>query len=198
MARVGSERSVTSWLCHSGAVHGAVVLALTVVVSYTPSDAEAGTPYSRGKVTARRNGHALRVAVGGRRDPDYLATKNGPKDRRGNIRIGDRYVDSLHYRAYRQCESDGDRWAFNRNDADAGGPRFSYYQFARSTWHYAGGYANRRRRDPFNLPWNAPLWYQTYRVKRLFQKEFVRGPGKAWRYPPLTHVGSCRDELKGR
>lgn len=123
---------------------------------------------------------------------------SGPIDWQGNPAIGDPYIDSLNFRALATCESvtpGGDPTAYAPNDSDGGGARYGAYQAASGTWHYAVDLNNDPGRDLYQDPRNAPLWYQTYREKRLMLKELIRGPGSAWRYPPETHHKTCGERL---
>jgi hypothetical protein len=141
--------------------------------------------------------HVLRAPILGPIAPRY-ATYSGPTDWQGNPAIGDPYVDSLNFVALATCETGvrgGSSQAYKPNDNDGGGARYGAYQAAAETWHYAVDLNNDPVRDRYQDPRDAPLWYQTYREKRLMLKELIRGPELAWRYPPETHHLTCGGQL---
>jgi hypothetical protein len=129
--------------------------------------------------------------------PKY-ATYSGPTDWQGNPAIGDPYIDSLNFLALARCETGvrgGNSRAYSPHDPDGGGARYGAYQTAAVTWHYAVDLHNDPGRDPYQDPRDAPLWYQTYREKRLMLKELIRGRGSAWRHPPEAHHLTCGEQL---
>ncbi|MGZ8766479.1 MAG: hypothetical protein ACXW2C_12395 [Acidimicrobiia bacterium] len=139
--------------------------------------------------------HVLRAPILGPIPAQY-ARYSGPKDWQGNPAIGDPYVDSLNFVALATCETGvrgGDPKGYNPNDTDSGGPRYGAYQTAEQTWQYAADLHDDPGRDPYPDPRDAPLWYQTYREKRLILKELI--VGSPWRYPPETHHQSCGERL---
>jgi hypothetical protein len=140
--------------------------------------------------------HRLWAPILGPIEPQYEEYA-GPTDWQGNPLVGDPYIDSLNFKALARCETGvrgGDPNGYLAHDPDAGGPRFGAYQAALVTWSYAVDLHEEPGRDPYPDPRDAPLWYQTYRMKRLMLKELIHG-GSAWRYPPETHHHTCGERL---
>jgi hypothetical protein len=150
-------------------------------------------------ITRTINGvrHVLRAPIL-LRIPGQYSRYAGPKDWQGNPAIGDPYIDSLNFVALATCETGvpgGNPRGFNPDDDHWGGARYGAYQAAKGTWHYNADVHNTPARDPYQDPRDAPMWYQTYREKRLMLKELIRGPSAAWNYPPETHHRSCGNRL---